>query len=155
MGWLSWVTDRVDDLFEDVVAPIVEPVMNTVSGVVESALDDPVKAAAQAAAVATGNAWALPIIAGVDTAMEGGDIEDIAKSAAKSYVMQEAGSFLGDSVGSDYSSPEFGAAVDYSVNDPFGGSMPPSSNVMGTVEYQPLCLGKIPCKRLFLVVLVH
>lgn len=81
----------------DAVGDVVEFVGDTVSKVVDAALDDPIKTIAQVAAVATGNAWALPIIEGVDVLEEGGSIEDALKSAAVTYVVQQGVSYAVDS----------------------------------------------------------
>lgn len=97
---MSAVLEAVGDVVEavgDAVGDVVEFVGDTVSNVVEAALDDPIKAIAQVAAVATGNAWALPIIEGVDVLEEGGSIEDALKSAAVTYVVQQGVSFAVDS----------------------------------------------------------
>lgn len=97
---MSAVLEAVGDVVEavgDAVGDVVEFVGDTVSNVVEAALDDPIKAIAQVAAVATGNAWALPIIEGVDVLEEGGSIEDALKSAAVTYVVQQGVSYAVDS----------------------------------------------------------
>lgn len=97
---MSAVLEAVGNVVEavgDAVGDAVEFVGDTVSNVVEAALDDPIKAIAQVAAVATGNAWALPIIEGVDVLEEGGSIEDALKSAAVTYVVQQGVSYAVDS----------------------------------------------------------
>lgn len=97
---MSAVLEAVGGVVEavgDAVGDAVEFVGDTISNVVEAALDDPIKAIAQVAAVATGNAWALPIIEGVDVLEEGGSIEDALKSAAVTYVVGEAVNFAVDS----------------------------------------------------------
>lgn len=66
--------------------------------VIRPITDDPVKAAAMALAIATGNAYLVPIIAGADTALEGGSIEDVIKSAAIAYVGQEIGGEISDQI---------------------------------------------------------
>ena len=66
---------------------------------IQEIVDDPVKAAAKVAAVASGNAWALPIIEGVDTIEEGGTLEEGLLSAGKSYVGQQIGAELGSQFG--------------------------------------------------------
>lgn len=71
-------------------------------GFVENVVDDPVKTLATVGAVATGNAWAVPIIAGVDTALEGGDLGDIALSAGTSYATGELGNIVGSELGGDF-----------------------------------------------------
>jgi hypothetical protein len=81
---VNWVVDEV-----------VKPVVDTVERVVEGMLDDPIKTIAQIAAVATGNAWALPLIEGADVAIAGGNVEDVLKATAKAYVAQELGAAAG------------------------------------------------------------
>ena len=103
------VVDVVVDVVEDVggavvdvvdfaVDKIVEPVVKVVGNVIDSALDDPIKAIAQIAAIATGNAWALPLIEGADVAIAGGDLSDILEATAKTYVAQQIGSAVGSKV---------------------------------------------------------
>ena len=81
---VSWVIDKV-----------IDPVISTVNSVIQSALDNPVKTIAQIAAVATGNAWALPLIDGADVAAKGGNLEDVLKATAVAYVSQKVGSYVG------------------------------------------------------------
>ena len=85
----DWVIDKV-----------IDPIMTTVSNVIEAALDNPIKTIAQIAAIATGNAWALPLIEGADVAVKGGDLGDVLEATAKAYVMQEVGSYVGEAAGS-------------------------------------------------------
>ena len=82
------------------VDKIIEPVVKTVGNVIQAALNDPLKTIAQVAAIATGNAWALPLIEGVDVAIAGGDLSDVLEATAKAYVMQEVGSYVGKAAGS-------------------------------------------------------
>lgn len=56
---------------------------------------EPIKIAAMAAATISGNAYLIPYIAGADTALKGGDIEDVVKSAATAYVGQQLGTAIG------------------------------------------------------------
>jgi len=72
---------------------------NVVESQIQEAADDPLKAATKAAAIATGNAWALPIIEGVDTFEEGGTFEEGLISGGKSYAGQQIGAELGSQVG--------------------------------------------------------
>jgi len=72
---------------------------NVVESQIQEAVDDPLKAATKAAAIATGNAWALPIIEGVDTFEEGGTFEEGLISGGKSYAGQQIGAELGSQVG--------------------------------------------------------
>ena len=100
---MTWVFEKVGDAVEDVgdflIDEIIDPVLNTVGNVIEAALDNPVKTIAQIAAVATGNAWALPLIEGADVAAKGGDLGDVLESTAKAYVMQQVGSYVGKAAG--------------------------------------------------------
>lgn len=94
------VGNAVVDVVEFVVDDIIDPVMTTIGNVIDAALDDPIKAIAQVAAIATGNAWALPLIEGADVAIAGGDLGDVLKAVATSYVAQNVGSYVGKTVGS-------------------------------------------------------
>jgi hypothetical protein len=86
----------VGDFVENTLSSVVDVAENQIQEV----LNDPVKAAAKATAVATGNAWALPIIEGVDTVQEGGSVEEGLLSAGKAYVGQQIGAELGSQFGS-------------------------------------------------------
>jgi hypothetical protein len=85
------------------VGDFVENTVSSAGDFVESQIqeivDDPVKAAAKVAAVATGNAWALPVIEGIDTIEEGGTIGEGLLSAGKSYAGQQIGAELGSQFG--------------------------------------------------------
>ena len=72
---------------------------NIVESQVQEAANDPLKAATKAVAIASGNAWALPIIEGVDTLEEGGTFEEGLISGGKSYAGQQIGAELGSQVG--------------------------------------------------------
>jgi hypothetical protein len=85
----------VGDFVENTVSSASDVVGNQLQEIV----DDPVKAAAKVAAVASGNAWALPIIEGVDTIEEGGTIGEGLLSAGKSYAGQQIGAELGSQFG--------------------------------------------------------
>jgi len=97
---IEWIGDKISDAADWVVDEIIDPVINTVTDVVDAVLDDPLKAIAQVAAIATGNAWALPLIEGADVAIEGGDIGDILEATAMAYVTQQVGSYAGKYAGS-------------------------------------------------------
>ena len=88
VGAVEWVVDDV-----------IQPVVNTVGDVVQGALDNPLKTIAQIAAVVTKQYWLLPIIAGADVAIKGGDFGDIAKAVAISVVMQEVSQYAGEAAG--------------------------------------------------------
>lgn len=83
----------------NLVGNVVEKVGNAVSSVVNTALKDPIGTIAKVAAVATGNAWALPLIDGATTMAKGGSFGDALKSAAISYATLEGGQFVGNAVG--------------------------------------------------------
>ncbi len=85
----------VGDFVENTVSSAGDYVENQIQEIV----DDPVKAAVKVAAVASGNAWALPIIEGVDTVQEGGSVEEGLLSAGKSYAGQQIGAELGSQFG--------------------------------------------------------
>jgi hypothetical protein len=92
---ITSVGKAVFKLADFVVDKIIDPVLTTVGNVVQAALDNPIKTIAQVAAVATGNAWALPLIEGADVAAKGGDLGDVLEATAKAYVAQEIGSYVG------------------------------------------------------------
>ena len=83
----------------DFVEITVSSAGDFVGNQLQEIVDDPVKAAAKVAAVASGNAWALPIIEGVDTIEEGGTIGEGLLSAGKSYAGQQIGAELGSQFG--------------------------------------------------------
>ena len=79
------VVDIVEDAADWIVDEIVEPVLRGVDDIVKAALDDPIATIAKVVAVASGNAWALPLIDGAVVAADGGDLGDVVKAAAISY----------------------------------------------------------------------
>ena len=96
----------VGDFVENTLGSAGDFVENTASSAVDyvgdqiqEIIDDPVKAAAKVAAVASGNAWALPLIEGIDTIEEGGTIGEGLLSAGKSYAGQQIGAELGSQFG--------------------------------------------------------
>lgn len=68
------------------ISSVVNTVVDTVTNTVKAAVSDPIGTIAKVAAVATGNAWALPLISGADTIAHGGSIGDALKSAGTAYV---------------------------------------------------------------------
>lgn len=108
---VSWVGDAVESVVDFAVDEILEPVIDMASGVVKGMLDDPLTTIATIAAVATGNAWAVPLINGASTAIQGGDIGDIALSVAASYVGSKVGPIVGDFVGAEVGSSVGSEAV--------------------------------------------
>jgi hypothetical protein len=110
---IEFVGDVVFDVVDFVVDGIIEPVFKAVGNVIEAALDDPIKTIAQVAAFAMGApAWVYPLIEGADVAIAGGDLDDVLKSVAVSYVAQNVGSYVGKTVSSAVSN----AASGYGVN---------------------------------------
>ena len=99
----------VGDFVENTVSSAGDYVGNQIQEIV----DDPVKAAAKVAAVASGNAWALPIIEGVDTIEEGGTLEEGLLSAGKSY----AGQQIGAELGSQFGGGGYGTGEDFNMGD--------------------------------------
>ena len=113
----------VGDFVENTVSSAGDFVENQIQEIV----DDPVKAAAKVAAVASGNAWALPIIEGVDTIEEGGTLEEGLLSAGKSYAGQQIGAELGSQfggggygTGEDFNMGEFNAGEDFNMGVSLG-----------------------------------
>jgi len=72
---------------------------NYLENQVQEIADDPAKAAVKVALVASGNAWALPIVEGVDTYEEGGTLEEALVSGGKAYAGQQIGAELGSQLG--------------------------------------------------------
>ena len=92
----------VGDFVENTLGSAGDFVENTASSAVDyvgdqiqEIVDDPVKFGAKVAAVASGNAWAIPLIDGIDTIEEGGTIEEGLLSAGKSYAGQQIGAEFG------------------------------------------------------------
>ena len=96
---IKWIGDRIEDVGDWVVDEIIDPVVETVEGTIDALLDDPLKTIATIALVATGNAWALPLLEGADVAVNGGDIGDILEATAKAYVAQQVGAAAGNYAG--------------------------------------------------------
>ena len=82
------ILDPIADVIEDVVGVVKDvgdfvqddiliPVVDAVEDTAKAMADDPVRTIAYAAAAASGQWWALPLLSGADTAMQGGDIGDI------------------------------------------------------------------------------
>jgi len=101
---ISWVGDAASDVVNWAVDEVLDPVFDAVGEVLEGMADDPITTIVTIAAVATGNAWAIPLIQGASTAAHGGDLGDVALTMAASYVGSNAGSYVGKYVG-----PEVGA----------------------------------------------
>lgn len=124
----------IGDFVENTLGSAGDFVENTVSSAgdyvgdqIQEIIDDPVKAAAKVAAVASGNAWALPLIEGIDTIEEGGTIGEGLLSAGKSYVGQQIGAELGSQfggggygTGEDFNMGEFNAGEDFNMGVSLG-----------------------------------
>jgi hypothetical protein len=124
----------VGDFVENTLGSAGDFVENTVSSAgdyvgdqIQEIIDDPVKAAAKVAAVASGNAWALPLIEGIDTIEEGGTIGEGLLSAGKSYVGQQVGAELGSQfggggygTGEDFNMGDFNAGEDFNMGVSLG-----------------------------------
>ncbi len=94
------VIDVVKDVGDFVQDDIVIPVTDTVEKSLKAMADDPVRTIAYTAAAASGQWWALPLVAGADTAQQGGDIGDVLEASAKAYVIQQVSPQVGNKVGS-------------------------------------------------------
>lgn len=88
-----------DDLLGDTIDFFTGDVGNIVEDVVNVIKDDPIKAVAQVVALGTGQAWAIPLIEGVDVVQNGGDLNDVVEGMAKVYVAQTVGTYTGQYVG--------------------------------------------------------
>lgn len=97
-GAVDLVGSAVKSVFK-LVGNVVKKVGDTVVSVVKGALKDPVGTIAKVAAVATGNAWALPLIDGATVVAKGGSFGDALKTAAISYATGKAANFVGTAVG--------------------------------------------------------
>jgi hypothetical protein len=96
---VKWVGEAIGDVIDFAVEEIIEPVLEFVGDTVEALMDDPLTTIAKIVAIATGNAWAIPLIDGASTAAKGGDFGDVMKSVAISYVAGKVGGELGDWAG--------------------------------------------------------
>ena len=88
---IDWVAGALKDVAEFVVDEIVEPVVEFVGDTVQDFFDNPVEAIAKVVAVSTGNGWAIPLIDGASAAANGGDLGDVLKTVATSYVAGKVG----------------------------------------------------------------
>lgn len=104
-GAVGDTIDFVGDVVEDVgnvlenVVEAVEDVGSWIDdNVLQPMLDDPVKTALTIAAIAAGQPQLIPYINAADAAAKGGDLEDIGKAYAISYVAGEVGAKVGTEV---------------------------------------------------------
>jgi len=88
---IKWIGDAITDVGDWVVDEIIDPVVTTITDVVDAVLDDPIRAIAYTAAAMSGQWWALPLVSGADTAIQGGDIGDILEASAKAYIAGQVG----------------------------------------------------------------
>ena len=109
------VVGVVEDVVNWAVDDIVQPVLNGVGDVIQSALDDPITTIAKIGAVATGNAWALPLIDGAAVAANGGDLGDVVKAAAISYTTGKVGEFSSTYVNPKIASAGLNSTVEAAV----------------------------------------
>jgi hypothetical protein len=84
-GANDWVADNVTD-----------PVLDFAGDFVDGLMEDPLATVAKVALIATGNTWAIPLVDGAQVAVNGGDIGDVFKAVAVSYVAQTVGAEVGD-----------------------------------------------------------
>jgi hypothetical protein len=96
---VKWVGEAIGDVIDFAVEEIIEPVFEFVGDTVKALMDDPLTTIAKIVAIATGNAWAIPLIDGASTAANGGNFGDVMKSVAISYVAGKLGGELGDWAG--------------------------------------------------------
>ena len=109
------VVGVVEDVVNWAVDDIVQPVLNGVGDVIQAALDDPITTIAKIGAVATGNAWALPLIDGAAVAANGGDLGDVVKAAAISYATGKVGEFSSTYVNPKIASAGLNSTVEAAV----------------------------------------
>lgn len=105
------VGDAVEDVGDFIVDEVIDPVVETVGTTLENMADDPLKTVATITAIATQQYWALPVINAADTAIAGGDLGDIATSAAVTYVAMEAGQLAGDYASQVSTATQYGTEV--------------------------------------------
>ena len=110
----------VGDFINNTLGSAGDFVENTVSSAgdyvgnqLQEIADDPLKAATKAALIYTGNAWALPIVEGVDTIEEGGTLEEGLLSAGKAYVGQQ----IGAEFGSQFGGGGYGTGEDFNMGE--------------------------------------
>ena len=126
-GFVGYFVENTLGSAGDFVENTASSAVDYVGDQIQEIIDDPVKAAAKVAAVASGNAWALPIIEGVDTIEEGGTIGEGLLSAGKSYAGQQIGAELGSQfggggygTGEDFNMGGFNAGEDFNMGVSLG-----------------------------------
>ena len=134
MGWLEEKLKQVEEGVKDpgrglsnLVKSTVEPIGKAVEDIAKGIEANPVKFILQtAAAITPGMQWAIPVIEGIDVAAKGGNVEDVFKAAAISYVSQQAGQYVGSKV-----SGAVGKSL--SANDPLGFNFDPTPHIAAAV----------------------
>ena len=132
------VIDEVVDIVEDVVGAIgdaidwavdeiIKPVVDGVGDIIQAALDDPITTIAKVAAIATGNAWALPLIDGASTVAKGGDISDALKAAAVSYATGKIGATTAKFVNPEIAKAGFNSTVEVAIQQGVQGGVKAAS----------------------------
>ena len=111
-GFVGDAVSAVGSAVEDVGQFAGDVVENQVQEIV----NDPAKAAVKVALISTGNAWALPIVEGVDTIEEGGTLEEGLISGGKAYVGQQIGAELG----SQFGGGGYGTGEDFNMGGSLG-----------------------------------
>lgn len=92
------VVDAVGDIVEDVVDVVEDAGRWLDDNIIQPALDDPLRTIATVAAIATQQYYLIPVINATSTALQGGDLLDIAKSYAVSELAVTAGGQVGGNV---------------------------------------------------------
>jgi hypothetical protein len=98
-GAVSSVVEAVSDAVSDVGGVVSDAGSWVDDNVIQPVLDDPVNTAIKVGAYYFGGPIGASLATAGITAAQGGDLEDIAKSAATSYVAGEVGAGVGGSVG--------------------------------------------------------
>jgi hypothetical protein len=96
---VKWIGGNVLDVLDFAVDEIIKPVFEFVGDTIKALMDDPLTTIAKIVAIATGNAWAIPLIDGASIAAKGGSFGDVMKGVAISYVAGKVGGKLGDWAG--------------------------------------------------------
>lgn len=124
VDWGKEVVDTGSDVSDWIVDEVLDPIVETTEDIYKAIEDDPLYNIAKITAIATGNAWALPLIDGAKVANNGGEWEDIARAAAKSYVASKvgasAGQYAGDAAGQYITNEAASAAAQEVVSQAVG-----------------------------------
>lgn len=135
---VSTVGNAVADVGNFVIEKVVEPVAKAVEKTIDAAIQDPIGTAVKIAAISTGNP-ALIAAANTGVALaHGASPEDALKAGAKSYVMYEVGTTVGEYVAPqavEYFGPENVAAATAVTN---AAASTAAAAVVGDDPYQAL-----------------